>query len=86
MTRTSLCQVTKHHTHLFLATSRKLGLFKTSQIEIIMNANTVTIQKKIIENQDNNCLIHLSDAGKCPDTPKDVWEAALQAIKGESSL
>ena len=40
-------------------------------------------QSKKIENQDNKCLIHLSDAGKCPNTPEDVWKAALQAIKGK---
>ena len=39
--------------------------------------------KKKIENQDNKCLIHLSDAGKCPNIPEDVWKAALQAIKGK---
>ena len=38
---------------------------------------------KKIENRDNKCLIHLSDAGKCPNTPEDVRKAALQAIKGK---
>lgn len=36
-----------------------------------------------IENRDDSCLKHLSNANQCPNAPEDIRKAATQAIQGK---